>query len=76
MMITEFSGASAGGDKSMWFDDMFSRISQYDRIKLAVLWNGQDYDMSKQEKTVSRNYRLDLEPEVIEAIKRGLQKYK
>jgi len=76
MMITEFSGASAGGNKSMWFDDMFSKISQYDRIKLAVLWNGQDYDMSKQEKTVSRNYRLDLEPEVIEAIKRGLQKYK
>ncbi|HBV68772.1 MAG TPA: endoglucanase [Clostridiales bacterium] len=76
MMITEFSGASAGGDKSMWFDDMFNRISQYDRIKLAVLWNGQDYDMSKQEKTVSRNYRLDLEPEVIEAIKRGLQNYK
>lgn len=76
MMITEFSGASQGGNKSQWFDDMFNRISSYDRIKLAVLWNGQDYDMSKPEKTVSRNYRLDLEPDVIESVKRGLQNFK
>ena len=76
MMITEFSCASKGGNKSLWFDDMFSKISGYDRIKLAVLWNGQDYDVTKPEKTVSRNYRLDLEPEVVESMKRGLQNFK
>lgn len=76
MMITEFSCASAGGDKPQWFADMFSKITAYDRIKLAVLWNGQDYDMSKQEKTVSRNYRLDLEQDVIESLRKGLQNFK
>lgn len=76
MMITEFSGASLGGDKAKWFEDMFNKISNYDRIKVAVLWNGQDYDMSKPGKTVSRNYRLDLEQDVINAVRNGLQKYK
>ena len=76
MMITEFSCASEGGDKSNWFDNMFSKISGYDRIKLAVLWNGQDYDMTKPEKPISRNYRLDLEPEVIKSVKKGLQNFK
>lgn len=76
MMITEFSGASAGGDKAAWFDDMFNKMSSYDRIKLAVLWNGQDYDMSKPGKTVSRNYRLDLEQDVINSVRNGLQNFK
>jgi hypothetical protein len=76
MMITEFSGASAGGNKAAWFDDMFNKISNYNRIKLAVLWNGQDYDMSKIEKTVSRNYRLDLEQDVINSVRNGLQNFK
>lgn len=76
MMITEFSCASAGGNKSLWFDDMFKRIQSYDRIKLAVLWNGQDYDTTKPEKTISRNYRLDLEQDVIDSVKRGLQNFK
>ena len=73
MMITEFSGASLGGNKGAWFEDMFNKITQYDRIKLAVLWNGQDYDMSKAEKTVSRNYRIDLEQDVIDAVRKGLE---
>lgn len=76
MMITEFSGASAGGNKSEWFADMFNKISNYDRIKLAVLWNGRDYDTTKAEKTVSRNYRLDLEQDVINSIINGLQNFK
>lgn len=75
MMITEFSGASAGGNKAAWFDDMFTKIKNYDRIKIAVLWNGQDYDMSKPEKTVSRNYRLDLETDVINSVRGGLKKW-
>ncbi|MEA5093443.1 MAG: glycosyl hydrolase [Sedimentibacter saalensis] len=76
MMITEFSCASAGGNKSLWHQDMFNIINKYDRIKIAVLWNGQDYDNSKPEKTVSRNYRIDLEQEVINAVRNGLQNYK
>ncbi len=76
MMITEYSCASLGGNKSEWFEDMFNKILQYDRIKLAVLWNGQDYDMTKTGKTVSRNYRLDLEEDVIDAIRKGFEKFK
>lgn len=76
MMITEYSSSSTGGNKTEWFKDMFNTIDKYDRIKLAVLWNGQDYDTSKPNKTVSRNYRLDLDESVIQAIKEGLQKYK
>lgn len=76
MMITEFSCASAGGNKALWHEDMLSIIDRYDRIKLAILWNGQDYDLTKEEKTVSRNYRIDLEESVINAIRNGLQRYK
>ena len=54
---------------------MFNTIGKYDRIKLAVLWNGQDYDMTKEEKTVSRNYRIDLEDSVIDAVRNGLKRY-
>ncbi len=75
-MITEFSCAEAGGDKAAWFDDMFDKIAGYDRIKLAVLWNGQDFDMTKTEKTISRNYRIDLDERVIKSIREGLKKYK
>jgi len=76
MMITEFSCASAGGNKSLWHENMFSVIGNYERIKLAVLWNGQDYDTSKPEKTISRNYRIDLEEQVINSIRNGLQNFK
>ncbi|HBC32142.1 MAG TPA: hypothetical protein DC024_12990 [Clostridiales bacterium] len=65
-----------GGDKAKWFENMFNTIDKYDRIKLAVLWNGQDYDLTKGERTVSRNYRIDLEDSVIEAVRNGLNKYK
>jgi len=76
MMITEFSCASAGGNKSLWHDNMFNVIESYDRIKLAVLWNGQDYDKSKPEETVSRNYKIDLEEAVINSIRTGIQNFK
>ncbi len=75
MMITEFSCSSTGGNKSLWFDDMFNTISRYNRIKIAVLWNGQDFDTSKPDKPVSRNYRLDLDQMVIDSVRNGLQNY-
>ncbi|HHZ01404.1 MAG TPA: hypothetical protein GX396_00500 [Tissierellia bacterium] len=76
MMITEFSCASAGGNKELWYEDMFNIIGKYDRIKIAVLWNGQDYDWSSGEKVVSRDYKIDLEESVINAVRQGLQQYK
>lgn len=76
MMITEFSCSTTGGDKSAWFTDMFQTIQKYDRIKLAVLWNGQDYDTSNPITTISRNYRIDQDENVINAIIKGLKKYK
>jgi hypothetical protein len=76
MMITEYSCSSTGGNKPAWFKDMFSQIEKYDRIKLAVLWNGQDYDTTKPGHPVSRNYRLNLDEPVIQEIKAGLQNYK
>lgn len=76
MMITEFSCSSTGGNKSQWFDDMLSTINKYDRIKLAVLWNGQDLDTTKPNKPVARNYRLDLDESVINSIRTGLQNFK
>lgn len=74
-MITEFSCSSTGGDKSRWFDDMFMTINKYERIKIAVLWNGQDFDTTKPNNPVSRNYRLDLEQAVIDSVRNGLQNY-
>ncbi len=76
MMITEFSCSTEGGNKGAWFEDMFKTITKYDRIKLAVLWNGQDYDTTKPDNPVSRNYRLDLDQSVIEAIRSSLQRFK
>ncbi len=75
MMITEFSCSTTGGNKSEWFTDMFNTITKYEKIKIAVLWNGQDYDMTKPTKTVSRNYRLDQDDSVINALIEGFKKF-
>ena len=74
MMITEFSSAALGGDKAQWFEDMFNVIVKYDRIKIAVLWNGRDYDTTKEEITVSRDYRIDSDNSVINAVRKGLNR--
>lgn len=76
MMITEFSSSSTGGDKEKWFKDMFDKITKYDRIKVAVLWNGQDYDTTKPNKPVSRNYRIDLDENIIKTLKEGFKRVK
>jgi len=76
MMITEFSCSTTGGDKTEWFKDMFNTIPKYKNIKIAVLWNGQDFDMTKSVKTISRNYRLDLDISVINALIEGFDKFK
>ncbi|OHW62072.1 endoglucanase H precursor [Andreesenia angusta] len=76
LIITEFSSASTGGDKVKWFNDMFKSIKDYDRIKLAVLWNGTDWDMKDGKNIPAREYRIDENDEVIEAVRDGLQNFK
>lgn len=75
-MITEFSSSSIGGDKVKWFNDMFKAIKGYDKIKFAVLWNGTDWDVKDGEKIPARQYRIDENEDVIEAVKNGLQNFK
>ena len=69
LMITEFSCASAGGDKAAWIEDMFNEIQNYPEIKLAIWWDGCDYD---NDGNVARSYVIDESEEVLDAFYRGL----
>jgi len=68
-MITEFGSNSVGGDKKAWIDNMFANIDRYPQIKMAVWWNGIDWDSQMQP---ARIYRIDENPAVINAFKTGL----
>lgn len=70
-MITEFGSSSIGGDKIGWIKDMFASLGQFDKIKVAIWWNGIDYD---HEGNPGRIYRLDETDEMIETFKNGLNK--
>lgn len=61
LMITEFASASTGGNKSQWVRDMFAKIQTYNKIKLAVWWDGCDYNG----KEVARNYTIKESEEVL-----------
>jgi hypothetical protein len=71
MMITEFSSATRGGDKVKWVEDMFVKIRGYDKIKLAVWWNGADYDTDG---SVARSYYINDPQTLIETFRRNLSK--
>jgi len=60
-MITEFSCSSIGGDKEAWVAKMFERIKLYDKIKIAVWWDGRDFDARGN---VSRSYIIEDTPEM------------
>ena len=75
-MITEFSSSSVGGDKAAWFSDMFEKIKNYPKIKIAVLWNSADWDEKDGEKIPSRPYWIDENEEVTSAVREGLAKFK
>ncbi len=68
-MITEFSSASAGGDKARWISNMFASIGEFERIKVAVWWDGCDWDAHGN---VARSYFLDETLDVMKAFKKGL----
>jgi hypothetical protein len=75
-MITEFSSASAGGDKAAWIENMFGAIPRYPQIKIAVWFHYADYEVSPDgRETVSRAYWLDETPETLAAFRRGLETF-
>jgi hypothetical protein len=61
LMITEFSCALQGGDKNQWVIDMFNHIKYYNRLKVAVWWNGADFDSNGN---VARSYYIN-QPEFL-----------
>ena len=68
-MITEFACASAGGDKEAWVEDMFAQMHRFDRIKVAVWWDGQDYDAQGN---VARSYVIDETEGLMDIFRRHL----
>ncbi|MDR1136629.1 MAG: glycoside hydrolase family 26 protein [Clostridiales Family XIII bacterium] len=70
MMITEFSSATTGGDKNRWVIDMFGHIKYYDKIKIAVWWDGADYDTNG---AIARSYFIDDPVTLIETFRKGLR---
>lgn len=73
LMITEFSANSVGGDKIAWINDMFDKMKKYDRIKVAIWWNGIDWDENKKP---ARIYRLDESEEMLDTFRDRLKEYK
>ncbi|MBR0599997.1 glycoside hydrolase family 26 protein [Sinanaerobacter chloroacetimidivorans] len=73
LMITEFSSSSVGGDKEAWVDNMFRHITKYDRIKIAIWWDGCDWDAKGN---IARPYFIDETEELIEVFKRNLAQFK
>jgi hypothetical protein len=70
LMITEFASATLGGDKNAWAVDMFAHLRYYDRIKVAVWWDGADYDADGR---IARNYFIDDPKTLIDTFRRGLR---
>lgn len=69
MMITEFASSSVGGDKNEWVKDMFSHIYKYDNIKVAIWWDGCDWD---SEGNVARPYFIDETLELLNIFRQYL----
>lgn len=69
MMITEFASSSVGGDKNQWVIEMFEHIKSYEHLKIAIWWDGCDWDANGN---VARPYFIDEFPEVLETFKKNL----
>jgi hypothetical protein len=70
LMITEFASATFGGDKDAWVTDMFAHIRHYEKIKVAVWWDGADYDADGG---IARNYFIDDPKTLIETFRHNLR---
>ncbi len=74
-IITEFASSSIGGDKVHWITDMFEKLDNYPRIKMAFWFNSADYDPRPEaNKAVARPYWFDETPETTKAFSDGLKK--
>lgn len=71
-MITEFGSNSVGGNKAAWMGKMFDQMGRFTKIKIAVWWNGIDWDTSGKP---GRIYLLDETEETTAAFREGLQKF-
>jgi len=70
LMIPEFASASMGGDKEQWVINMFEHIRNYDRIKMAIWWDGCDWDA---EGNIARSYFIDETPGLMEIFRQNLR---
>jgi len=73
LMITEFSSSSVGGSKEAWVANMFRNVYKYDRIKVAVWWDGCDWDA---EGNVARSYFIDETEELVRLFRDNLVRFK
>lgn len=72
LMITEFACSGNGGNKRAWIEDMFTRLAQMDKIKLAIWWNGSDYDGPYADGIISRPYYLSAADGSLDAFRDGV----
>jgi mannan endo-1,4-beta-mannosidase len=73
LMITEFGSNSVGGDKISWIHEMFDTMGKFENIKVAIWWNGIDWDADKNP---ARIYRLDENENMIRTFEERLKDYK
>ncbi len=73
LMITEFASSSVGGSKEAWVADMFRTIEKYERIKVAIWWDGCDWD---SEGNVARPYFIDETDGLIRLFRENLARFK
>ena len=72
LMITEFSSSSVGGSKEAWVANMFRNIYKYDKIKVAVWWDGCDWDA---EGNIARSYFIDETEELVRLFRENLARF-
>ena len=71
-MITEFASARKGGNKEKWTRKMLSEIGDYPNIKVAVWWNGADFDADGN---ISRAYYINDSTEMTDIFKEYFNSY-
>lgn len=71
LMITEFSSSTVGGDKVKWTRDMFEKLKEFNRIKVAIWFSGTDLDAKGNP---ARVYKIDEPREVLNVFKENLPK--
>lgn len=73
LMIGEFGCSSIGGYKPAWTRDMLNKMSQYNRIKVAIWFNGIDRDANGNP---ARIYVIDDPKENVQVFKEYFSKLK